>query len=97
MEENNKKMVLGLVIGGLVGAGALYWIQAAKNRRTPVLKKIGRTISEVGEMLENYTMEKAHDVKETIEEKVPHGENIIKNVTDWVDSGMNLWKKFNKG
>jgi hypothetical protein len=95
--DTSKKLILGLLIGGIVGVGALYYIQAGKNRKTPVLKKIGRTISEVGEMLENCDLDNASDVIGNIEEKMPRGVDIINNLTDWVDTGMNLWKKFKKG
>ena len=100
MENKNdpsKKLILGLIIGGIVGAGALYCIQAGKNRKTPVLKKIGKTISDVGEMLENCNLDNASDVIENIENKMPKGVDIINSLTDWVDTGMNLWKTFKKG
>jgi gas vesicle protein len=100
MENKNdlsKKLILGLIIGGIVGAGALYCIQAGKNRKTPVLKKLGKTISGVGEMLENCNLENASDVIENIESKMPEGIDIINSLSDWVDSGMTLWKKFKGG
>jgi hypothetical protein len=86
-----------LIIGGIVGAGALYCIQATQNRKTPVLKKIGRTISDVGEMLESCDFDSGADVMECIEDKIPKGKDILNNLTDWVDTGMTLWKKFKKG
>lgn len=95
--DTSKKLILGLILGGIVGAGALYCIQAGKNRKTPVLKKIGKTISGVGEMLENCNLDNASEVIENIEEKMPRGADIINSITDWVDTGMTLWKKFNKG
>ncbi len=95
--DTSKKLILGLVIGGLVGAGALYCIQAGKNRKTPVLKKIGKTISDVGEMLENCQLDSASEVIEGIEDKMPKGADIINSLSDWVDAGMTLWKKFKQG
>ncbi len=95
--DTSTKLILGLLVGGIVGAGALYYIQAGKNRKTPVLKKIGKTISGVGEMLENCNLDTASEVIENIEDKMPRGSDIINSLSDWVDAGMSLWKKFNKG
>ncbi|HEY5236503.1 MAG TPA: hypothetical protein VIJ14_10020 [Rhabdochlamydiaceae bacterium] len=95
--DDSKKLILGLLIGGVVGAAALYCIQAARCRKTPFLKKVGRTICDVGEMLENCDINSTADVMETIEKKLPKSADIVNNLTDWVDTGMTLWKKFNKG
>jgi len=95
--ETSKKLILGLIVGGIVGAGALYCIQAGRNRKTPVLKKIGKTISGVGEMLENCNLDTASDVVEKLEDKLPRGTDIINGLSDWVDTGLSLWKKFTKG
>lgn len=94
---NSKKVMLSLLIGGALGAGALYCVHAAQNRRTPVLKKIGKTISNVGDMLENCDLSSYSDVLENIEKKLPKGSEIVSSLTDWVDTGLNLWKQFTKG
>ncbi len=94
--ESNKVM-LGLLIGGVVGASALYLLHAAQNRKTPVLKKIGKTIADVGEMIESCDFGSCGGVMDTIEKNIPKGSDVLDNVVDWVDSGMNLWKKFKKG
>lgn len=95
--ENNesKKLLWGLLIGGAVGAGVLYYLQSSQNRETPVLKKIGKTVSELGEMLENSSS--ATDVIDHIEEKLPSKAEVFNSLADWVDSGLSIWKKFNKG
>lgn len=95
--DESKKLILGLLIGGVIGAGALYCIQASRCRKTPFLQKVGKTISEVGEMLENCDLSSTADVKETIERNLPKGPEIVNNLTEWVDTGISLWKKFNKG
>lgn len=95
--DESKKMMMGLVIGGVVGASALYFIQAAQNRRTPVLKKIGKTISEVGQLLENCNFDTPAHMMETLENKIPSGGDVVNSLTDWVDTGLTLWKKFKKG
>jgi hypothetical protein len=95
--DESNKLILGLLIGGVVGAGALYCIHAAQSRKMPVLKKIGKTIADVGEMLENCDMSSGANMLESIEEKLPKGTEIVDNITDWVDTGLTLWKKFKKG
>ena len=99
-ENNNesKKMVLGLVIVGLVGAGVVYCMHNAKSRKTPVLQKIGKTISEVGEMLEHSNLSSAaSDTLESLERKLPDKGEVISNLADWVSTGLTLWKHFKKG
>lgn len=95
--ENNdsKKLLWGLLIGGAVGAGILYYLQSSHNREIPVLKKIGKTVSEIGEMLENSNS--TADVIDHIEEKIPCKAEVFNSLADWVDSGLSLWKKLKKG
>ena len=93
----SKKMILGLLIGGAIGAGVLYTIHAARNHKTPVMKKIGRTISEVGEMLENCNLDSCSDVVESIGEKMPSGSDVFSSLTDWLSHGFALWKTLKKG
>lgn len=95
--DESSKWILGLLIAGVVGAGVLYCVHSAQNRKTPVLKKIGKTIADVGEMLENCDLSNEADVLEDIEKKIPKGTEIVDNLVDWVDTGLTLWKKFKKG
>ncbi len=97
--EHNEstKLIVGLLIGGIVGSGAIYCIHAAQNRKTPVLKKIGKTIVDVGEMLENCDLGSNTNIMESIEEKMPKGKEMVDRIVDWVDTGLTLWKKFKKG
>ena len=95
--EESRGVVLGLLIGGVVGASALYYLRATQNRKTPLLKKVGRTLSEVGEMLEHTELGSGADMVKSIEKKIPSGADILGTLTDWVDAGMNLWKTFKKG
>ena len=94
---DSKKVILGLLIGGVVGAGILYTIHAARNQKTPVMKKIGKTISEVGEMLENCSLSDGSDVISSIEKKIPNGMDVVNHVVDWLSNGLALWKTFKKG
>ena len=91
--EESSKRLLGLLIG-VVGAGALYYAYAEHQQKTPVLKKIGKTISEVGEMLEKCDLGSGCGMLESIEKKIPKGAEIVNNITEWVDLGLTLWKKF---
>lgn len=95
--DTSKPLIAGLIIGGIVGAGALYCIQASRNRKTPVMSKIGKTLADVGEMLENCNLNNAADVIHKVEEKMPSGADVVNNVTDWIDAGLKLWKHFKKG
>lgn len=95
--NGSKKVMLTLLLGGIVGAGALYCIQANQHRKTPVLKKIGRTISDVGEMLEHCNLSSVNGMVETIEKKIPKSMDIVHHLTDWVHTALTLWKKFQRG
>lgn len=98
-KEHNKstKLILGLLIGGIAGAGVLYCIHAAQNRKTPILQKIGKTVANVGEMLENCDISSDSDVLQSIEKNIPNGGTVIHSIIDWVDAGLTLWKQFKKG
>jgi gas vesicle protein len=94
MENNqSKKILAGVVIGGVIGAVALYLINASKTRKVPMIKRFGKTISDVGEMLENCDID-CTKIADNIEEKLPKGSDIISNAADWLDMGMKIWKKF---
>lgn len=93
--EETKKIIKGLLIGA-VGAGALYCMCAAKQKKTPVLQKIGRSIANVGEMIEHCDLHSVTDVAESMEKKLPKGADMLNSLGDWVSTGLSLWKKFSK-
>jgi hypothetical protein len=95
--DSSKALIAGLIIGGIIGVGALYCIQAGRNRKTPVMSKIGKTLSDVGEMLGNCNIENVTNAVHRVEEKLPSGADVVNNVTDWIDAGLKLWKHFKKG
>jgi hypothetical protein len=95
--DESKKLLLGLLIGGVVGAGALYCVHAKQQHKTPLLKKIGKTMTDVGEILENSSLASGSDVIKNIESKIPSGADIVSSLTDWIDTGMTVWKKLKKG
>ena len=92
-----KKLLLILLLGGAVGAGILYYMRSAQNQPVPMIKKIGRTVSEIGEALSSCDLNTPQNVMKSVQDKVPSTLDVISNVTDWVDTGLTLWKKFNKG
>jgi hypothetical protein len=98
-KEHNEspKLILGMLIGSIVGAGALYCIHAAQNRKTPLLQKIGKPVTDVGEMLENCDMSSGSNVLQSIEKNIPNGGAIVDGFVDWVDAGLTVWKKFKRG
>jgi hypothetical protein len=96
MKNEQEKLLLGLIISGVVGIGALYCLKAAQNRPTPVLKKIGKTISEVGEMLEQSNLSKKPGLLENIEERLPNPADVVSRLSNWVDIGLALWKTIKK-
>jgi len=97
MENKNdlsKKLILGLIFGGIVGVGILYWNRSEKKNNTPVLKKIGKTVSQVGEMLENCDLDNTMNVTE---DKAPKVTDMINTLTEWVGTTMNFLKNLKKG
>ena len=100
MENKNneaKKLLLTLLVGGAVGAGIVYCVRSAHDYNVPVMKKIGQTISEIGDAVSSCRLNKAQDVVKNIEEKAPSALDVVSNLTDWIDTGLTLWKKFKKG
>lgn len=96
--NESKKVMLGLLLGGIVGAGALYWINAAhQQKKEPVLKKIGKTISDVGELIENCNLSKGSGLIERMEQETPKSADVVSTVADWIDAGLAVWEKIKKG
>lgn len=95
--DESKKVILGLVIGSVLGASALYFLKAARNRPTPVLQKIGKTISEVGEMIEHSKLgESVTSALHSAEKHTPKPSELVESFMDWASTGMNLWKKLQR-
>jgi hypothetical protein len=90
--EETKKIVTGLLIG-VVGAGALYCMYAAKHKKIPLTTKIGRTISDIGEMIQHCNFKSVTQAAESIEQKLPKGTDVLNNLSEWASLGMSLWKK----
>jgi len=94
--DESKKIMLGVVIGSVVGASLLYGLRKAHHQKTPALKKFGRTISEIGEMIENCP-DQACSMVERVENKIPKGIEVFNQLTNWVGTGLSLWKHLKRG
>ena len=96
-QDESKKLLLSLLVGGAIGAGVVYCVQSAQNRHEPLVKKIGKTIADIGGALENSNFNNAAGIMKMIGQKVPSSQDVFSNAVDWVNTGLALWKKFKKG
>jgi hypothetical protein len=95
--NNSKKVVIGLVVGALVGAGVLYFINAARPHKIPILQKVGKTITEVGEALTNCEIDGFSDVAEEVKKSLPHKGDIMNGILNWISNSVNLLQKLKRG
>jgi hypothetical protein len=95
-DEETSKLILGVVIGGILGGSALYLWHSIHKAEKPMLNKIGKAISNMGELLENSTVDRDEAIDE-IGKCLPKGDNMLNNVLTWVASGINLWNQVKKG
>lgn len=94
--EETSKLVIGVVIGGIIGGSALYLWHSVHKTQKPMLNKIGRAISNMGELLENSAVD-SDEAIDQIGKSLPKGDNTLNNVLTWVASGINLWNQVKKG
>lgn len=94
-KDETKKVATALLIG-LVGAGALYYLYAETHQKTPLLKKVGRTIADVGEMIEHCDLSSASQAAESIEQKLPKAGDMLNSLSQWLSTGLSLWKKISQ-
>ncbi len=87
-----KKVILSLLLGGVIGLGIAY---SMRSHKPPVMKKIGRTVSELGDMLQHY--DTPSQVMESIEHKLPNSAAVFNSLSDWINTGFELWKTLKKG
>jgi t-SNARE complex subunit (syntaxin) len=100
MKRNNddsSKLILGLLISGAVAAGiAVACRKRVQNEHRP-LYKLGKTISQIGQMLETCSIDKsASEVIETVEKKISRSD-VVDRLTSWLDTSVNVWKTLKKG
>lgn len=90
--DQDAKMVNGILIGGLVGVGAIAIFLVLRKHETSV-EQIGKVVSNVGEILESHQVEEPASVKK-FGKAIHQNENVIGAVVDWVAAGITLWKQF---
>ena len=90
--DKDSKLFVGLLIGGVVGVGALTVFLATRKGKEP-LNRIGEMIVRVGEILGEHNIEEPTAIKQ-VEKKIHSHETSIENVVDWIATGISLWKKF---
>lgn len=97
--DKENKLFFGLVLSGLVAAASVavvYGLQHSHSHKKP-FKKLGKTITEIGEMLEKCDLgAEASIAVENVEQKVVKSD-IFNQLTKWLDSGLTVWKQFKRG
>ncbi len=91
-QDKDTKLVIGLLIGGAVGIGALTIFLATRKEKEP-LGRIGETITRIGEILGEHHIEEPASFRRA-EKKIHAHEDTIELVVELVATGISLWKKF---
>ena len=86
------KLVVGLIFSGIAGAVAFYLTHQSP-RPIPLLNRVGKKISDVGEMIENMDFDCEH-IAENIQQRLPSKASILSNAADLLATGLKIWKKF---
>jgi gas vesicle protein len=77
---------MGLLIGGVVGVGALAVLLATRKGKEP-LDRMGEMIVRIGEILEE---------QPCVNKKIHSHGDAIEDVVGLLATGISLWKKFKK-
>ena len=80
--DPDAKVVTGVLIGGLVGVGAIAIFLALRTKESSV-EHIGKVVSNVGEILESHHVDEPNTVKK-IGKTLQQNENVIGAVVDWM-------------
>ncbi len=94
-KDETNKILLGALIGGIIGGTAFYLLNSHQHK--PVLSKIARAISEMGEALDDSQVDCPKEAIDEIGKSIPKGDTAINNVLTWVATGIHLWNHFKKG
>jgi len=90
--DADKKVVIGALIAGIVGIGALSVYLALRKKKTS-LDNIGKVVSNLGEILESHDVDEP-DVLKHFGKKLHKNEDTVGSIVDWIATGISLWKKF---
>lgn len=95
--DNNdrNKVIVGAVIGGLL-TGTAYYLWRNQGREKPILDKVGRAISSVGDKLEHVTVENRKEAIDKIGKSLPKENRTANHVLTLIATGINLWEQFKK-
>jgi len=90
--DPDSKVVVGALIGGIVGIGAIAVFLALRKKETS-LDHLGKVISNMGEILDSHRIDEPAPVK-NLGKKLHRNEDTVGEVVDWIATGLSLWKKF---
>lgn len=90
-------ILLGVVIGGIIGTGAVYLLHVCSDAKKSHMRKIGDRISEYGELLEKSIVDNRKEAIEEIEKCIPGKSASLNGALELIATGINLWKKIKKG
>lgn len=99
MENKNpetRNILLGIVIGGIIGGSAFYLMNSLRNGQRSPLCKIGQTISNFGEMLEENSFNNRRDAVEELEKNIPK-DDTLDTILNWAATGIAIWKQIKRG
>ncbi len=92
-DKEDSTWVIGALIGGVVGIGALTFYIACRKQQQSPLHTIGKVIGHIGEIFESEGVQEPTRLKD-VERKIHRHEDTISDVVEWVAIGVKLWKKF---
>lgn len=92
--EDINNIVLGAIVGGILGGIGLYLL---KTKPASPVCRVGKKITELGEIIEESMMDTRKEALEEIEKTIPKNANIINSTLKWIASGIHLWKKIVQG
>ena len=98
-QDKDSQLLMGLLIGGAVGIGALGLFLATRKGKEP-LHRIGETITRIGEILDENGIKEPATLKH-FEKKLHSNEHSIEAVVDWkrwafMPKNLHVWEMFIK-
>lgn len=90
--DTDKKVVIGALVAGIVGIGALSVYLALRKKKSS-LDNIGKVVSNLGEILESHDVDEP-DVLKDFGKKLHKNEDTVGSIVDWIATGISLWEKF---